>query len=268
MKSLFQLVIVQDIALEEAWDTLEANGVEILYGSEEDGQAVVFALLKDSSEVDSLLCISSCIPHELPQIDWAAQWAAHGQDFHDGYVHVDLTQYRGGAPLLKLEPGPGFGDLSHPTTRLTLQLLGKKLNKQSVIDIGCGSGVLSLAAAALGAETVYGVDIDSAALIHSRKNAILNQLEEKCHFCLPSDFSGLSNTPLMILMNMIQSEQQTAWNSLPMLHHHQPLVCITSGIPIEDREHYLKLTQTWQWFLEEEIEEDGWIVFYFTKINV
>ena len=79
----------------------------------------------------------------------------------------------------RLKPGGGFGDLSHPTTRLMLRMLAQIVAKQDVIDIGCGSGILSLAAAALGSPKVYGIDIEQEAVEHSRNNAIFNNLSEK-----------------------------------------------------------------------------------------
>ncbi len=110
-----------------------------------------------------------------------------------------------------MQPGPGFGDFSHPTTRLALQLLSRYLKEQCVIDIGCGSGILALAAATMGAQAVYGIDIDSKAIEHSIQNALLNRLEQQCTFCLANEFHWLpTSSPLLILMNMIQYEQKTA----------------------------------------------------------
>ncbi len=80
---------------------------------------------------------------------------------------------------LLLKPGPGFGDLSHPTTSLMLKLM--KLNLASmqagaVLDVGSGSGILALAASLLGSGDVAGIDIDREANRHARKNARLNCL--------------------------------------------------------------------------------------------
>lgn len=265
MKSLYCLSIAPSFPLEDAWNSLESGGIEILYGSEEEGQALLYAHLDSPSSIDCFTWVVSCTPYVLPTIDWEAQWAAHGQDFYDGYVHVDLAPFKSTAPTLKLKPGPGFGDLSHPTTRLTLHLLGHQLENQTVIDIGCGSGILTIAAAALGASKAYGIDIDPEALEHSRENALLNHLDKICHFYLPLDFTwnSSSNTPIF-LMNMIHSEQQTAWNSLSCLHQQKAQI-ITSGIRVEEREDYLQTTTRWNWFLEEVVEDKEWLAFRFVK---
>ena len=76
-----------------------------------------------------------------------------------------------------LDPGLAFGTGSHPTTRLCLQWLERELSPgASVIDYGCGSGILAIAAARLGAGQVIGIDIDAQALIAARDNAQRNQV--------------------------------------------------------------------------------------------
>jgi ribosomal protein L11 methyltransferase len=77
-----------------------------------------------------------------------------------------------------LDPGLAFGTGSHPTTRLCLQWLDQWLTPgQTVLDYGCGSGILAIAAAKLGASRVVGIDIDPQALQSSRANARINQVE-------------------------------------------------------------------------------------------
>lgn len=79
------------------------------------------------------------------------------------------------AIVVRLDPGLAFGTGTHPTTALCLQVLDSlPLAGRSVIDFGCGSGILGLAALKLGAATVLGVDLDPQALLATRDNAILN----------------------------------------------------------------------------------------------
>ncbi len=76
---------------------------------------------------------------------------------------------------IRLDPGLAFGTGTHPTTRLCLRWLDAHLEPgSSVIDYGCGSGILAIAAAKLGATTVVGVDIDEQALLAARRNALQN----------------------------------------------------------------------------------------------
>lgn len=80
---------------------------------------------------------------------------------------------------LTLDPGLAFGTGSHPTTKLCLAWLDENLRGgEDVLDYGCGSGILAIAASKLGARHVVGVDIDAQAVAASRENAMLNQCDE------------------------------------------------------------------------------------------
>jgi ribosomal protein L11 methyltransferase len=80
-------------------------------------------------------------------------------------------------PILRLDPGLAFGSGSHPTTRLCLAwLAGADLAGKRVLDFGCGSGILALAACLLGAAQVTAVDHDPQALVATRDNAAYNEV--------------------------------------------------------------------------------------------
>ena len=80
-----------------------------------------------------------------------------------------------------LDPGIAFGTGSHPTTRMCLQWLERRVSGgELVLDYGCGSGILAIAAMKLGAAHAYGVDIDPAAVAAARENARRNSVE--CEF--------------------------------------------------------------------------------------
>jgi len=86
------------------------------------------------------------------------------------------------AITLELDPGLAFGTGSHPTTRLCLQWLEASLRgAESVLDYGCGSGILAIAAVKLGAGVVVGVDVDAQAVTASRDNAERNRVLADFH---------------------------------------------------------------------------------------
>ena len=90
------------------------------------------------------------------------------------------------AVTMMLDPGLAFGTGTHPTTSLCLQWLdGTDLHGKSVIDYGCGSGILAIAAALLGAESVAAVDYDPQALEATRDNAAKNRVQERITPLLP-----------------------------------------------------------------------------------
>lgn len=84
---------------------------------------------------------------------------------------------------IKIDPGMAFGTGAHPSTQMCLDLLETVFDKhpatRSVIDIGCGSGILSVAALKLGAKFALGVDIDQAAITNSRENAENNGIDSE-----------------------------------------------------------------------------------------
>jgi ribosomal protein L11 methyltransferase len=84
------------------------------------------------------------------------------------------------AIIVRLDPGLAFGTGTHPTTALCLQMLDSlPLSGRSVIDYGCGSGILGIAALKLGADRVIAVDIDPQALLATRDNALRNGVSSK-----------------------------------------------------------------------------------------
>jgi ribosomal protein L11 methyltransferase len=84
------------------------------------------------------------------------------------------------AIVLVLDPGMAFGTGSHPTTRLCLEWLERNVTQGlSLLDYGCGSGILAIAAAKLGAQEVLGVDIDQQAVIAAEHNAERNEVSAR-----------------------------------------------------------------------------------------
>jgi ribosomal protein L11 methyltransferase len=187
-------------------------------------------------------------------IDWHQQWAKFAPNFEHGLSTVNLDPFE----RLLLAPGAGFGDLSHPTTRLMIELMKNRCEKQIVLDIGCGSGILTLAAARMGGAHAHGLDIDPLAIQHAQENQKLNRLTSTTSF----SYSWEKN-PTLVLMNMITSEQQAAWaqQKLPPT----PKTIIASGVLVSQREQYLTLASGWNWALLEERFDDGWLAFVFRR---
>ncbi|MCB1134928.1 MAG: 50S ribosomal protein L11 methyltransferase [Chlamydiia bacterium] len=236
---------------------MELGGV-FLYSTQTEADATELICQSSGSVLDVLkreFAIASAQPFELPDIDWESQWALHGQGYEEGLLHMRMSDY--GAAVLAdvyMRPGPGFGDLSHPTTRLCLRLMGSVVRGKRVLDIGCGSGVLSLAAAALGATAVQGIDIDPAAVEHARANAELGDWPCAIAF----DLVGSEQQADLILMNMIRSEQDLAWKDLA------PLM-ITSGIRTEEAQQYEAQWALRGWVSVGRMDEDGWCAFLMRK---
>jgi len=106
-------------------------------------------------------------------------WEDRWRDFHHGivvgrfWVGPPWEQVPAGVEAIVIDPGRAFGTGAHPTTRLTLELL-QELEPSSLLDVGCGSGVLSIAASKLGFRPVSGIDLDDAAVEATLANARAN----------------------------------------------------------------------------------------------
>jgi ribosomal protein L11 methyltransferase len=112
--------------------------------------------------------------------DWAERWKA----FHEPvlvaervFIRPPWAQRRDSALDLVIDPGQAFGTGAHPTTRLSLELLLSLPAEGSLADLGCGSGVLAIAAALLGFGPVTAVDNEPAALDATRANASVNGVQ-------------------------------------------------------------------------------------------
>lgn len=234
----------------------------VVLATEEDEEGTAFWL---QGKVDCnpfpFVLKSSFVSNE---IDWEAQWRDFSPHFKDGLFHLDFAEW-GESMTLLLKPGPGFGDLSHPTTRLMMQLMmkeKKRLRQSHVLDVGSGSGVLALTAALLGAKEVLGIDIDPDANRHARSNARLNDL--KVRFVLPGK-QAFATPPRyrLILINMIFQEQQQAMMHLPIST--EGAYCFSSGILDEQKSSYITWMQELGFELLETLQEEKWLGFIFRK---
>ena len=117
----------------------------------------------------------------IPDENWMEAWKVHYKPIPVG-KHLIIVPAWLDSPdesriSIKIDPGMAFGTGTHPTTQLCLELLEPNIPKGGqVIDVGCGSGILSIAALKLGADFALGVDIDEASVKASRENANANSI--------------------------------------------------------------------------------------------
>jgi ribosomal protein L11 methyltransferase len=155
---------------------------------------------------------------------------------------------------LKLDPGLAFGTGSHPTTRLCLRWLDAQLAPgQTLLDYGCGSGILAIAAVKLGAGLVDGVDIDPQAVASSRDNAMLNAV--RARFCLPHELgaahydvvvANILTNPLKAMAPMLAGRVRGSGR------------LVLSGILLEQAQDVIDLYTEWFDF-EPTAADEGWV---------
>jgi ribosomal protein L11 methyltransferase len=117
---------------------------------------------------------------ELAETDWAEAWKQHYHLLRIGQRLVIVPAWESYDPapaeiVIRLEPGMAFGTGLHPTTRLCLEAIEQRLSPgKTVLDVGTGSGLLSIAAAKLGVRSVLAVDADPQAVAVAQQNILLN----------------------------------------------------------------------------------------------
>ncbi|EKP0311402.1 50S ribosomal protein L11 methyltransferase [Aeromonas veronii] len=129
---------------------------------------------------------------QLEDKDWVREWMDHFHPMQFGERLWICPSWRDvpnpDAVNVMLDPGLAFGTGTHPTTALCLQWLdGLDLSGKTVVDFGCGSGILGIAALKLGAARVIGIDIDPQAIQASRDNAARNGVADQIELYLPAD---------------------------------------------------------------------------------
>lgn len=135
------------------------------------------------------------VPYQVELLedkDWVREWMEHFHPMQFGERLWICPSWRDvpdpNAVNVLLDPGVAFGTGTHPTTALCLQWLdGLDLTDKTIVDFGCGSGILAIAALKLGAKRVIGIDIDPQAIEASLDNARRNGVEDRIELYLPKD---------------------------------------------------------------------------------
>ncbi|EGU59637.1 ribosomal protein L11 methyltransferase [Vibrio nigripulchritudo ATCC 27043] len=159
-----------------------------LYDAEIDAKQVL-------AQISASGLLEEGFAHKVEQLeekDWEREWMENFHPMQFGKRLWICPSWRDipdpTAVNVMLDPGLAFGTGTHPTTSLCLEWLdGLDLEGKTVIDFGCGSGILAIAAIKLGASKVIGIDIDPQAIQASRANAERNGVAEQLELFLPQD---------------------------------------------------------------------------------
>ena len=129
--------------------------------------------------------ISEIKEREVEEEDWESNWKEYFHPIRVGSKLVICPTWRShkvseSDVLIKLDPGMAFGTGHHPTTRMCMELLESLISGgEKVIDVGCGSGILSLSAVKLGAQEVLGLEIEERSAVIAIENCELNDISSK-----------------------------------------------------------------------------------------
>lgn len=168
-----------------------------------------------------------------------------------------------GEQIIELDPGMAFGTGSHATTRGCIKLMQKYLDDKadtSVLDVGCGSGILGIVAALIGCDNVYGIEIDPDAVNAAKENVIRNGLSDKVKIAEGDLTKGVDFEADIVVANLTVNliEMLTA-DVKKHLKKGGKYIC--SGILAEQKEQALGIMKENGLAVIDEIIEGDWYTF-------
>ncbi len=178
-----------------------------VYISPEENPAESIAFLRErlasegvENEINTLCCNEE---------DWRNNWRQYFFPIPVGEKLLIRPTWRDevdpeGRVVINIDPGLAFGTGNHETTRLCLSELEKHISEgTTVLDVGTGSGILSIASVLLGAERAFGVDIDPTAVRTAVENAELNKVQDKCTFVAGNLTDKVEGTYDVVVANIV-----------------------------------------------------------------
>ena len=262
---------------EEDWDYIDPElvkqdyeGVIIkAYFPEDENLPDKIQLVKDNIENipmrETGKALGSVTITEVYEEDWAEAWKKYYKPIKLGEKIVikptwEEYEKKEGEIVIELDPGMAFGTGTHETTMLCIEALEKYVNNNTfVYDVGCGSGILSIVSAKLGAKKVVGVDLDPLCVKISKENVSINRVENTVEILEGNLFDKFTEKADIIVCNII------AEVIIDMVKHLKKYlkddgVFIASGIIVEKKEKVKEeLVSNGFKMLEEKITND-WVL--------
>ncbi len=227
----------------------------------------------DSNTVSDLIISHAKLSHSqthwhvLEDKDWEREWMTHYHPIQCGdnfWICPSWTEPPDASAVnLQLDPGLAFGTGTHPTTFLCLQWLAQQdFHSKTVMDYGCGSGILGIAALLMGADSAIGVDIDPQALLASKENANRNNVAPNR---FPVFFPSKCPTELcnILFANILAGPLVELAEQLIALIKPGGTICL-SGV-LASQQKPLEEAYANSIIFSEPTEKDGWICLTGTK---
>ena len=258
-REIARIDLIDEDLLAKARDTALIH----LYISPEENPAEAVAFLRErlsacgiASEVDS---------NTVREEDWANNWKKYFKPLPVGEKLLICPSWEtadnpDGRAVLSIDPGMAFGTGGHDTTRLVLETLEKHITPGcDFLDIGCGSGILSIAACLLGAGTALGIDIDALAVKTAIENGELNGLTAPKYDIRLGDLAkDVSGTYPVIAANIVADAIIALSPAVPALLA-QGGVYIVSGIIATREQDVLTALAACGFAVAERYEHGGWL---------
>lgn len=204
----------------------------------------------------------------IPDQDWMDAFRRHFTTLRVGKRFVVVPSWQDFAPapedlLITLDPGQAFGTGDHPTTRMCIELLeSAEVAGKRVLDVGCGTGILSIAAVLLGASEVAGGDIDALSIEVARENMVQNGVSFRAE--VAAGLAGFGREWDVVVSNIV---------SATLIHLAQDIAVATrpggrwmlSGVIHDNWPDVLSAAQAAGFALREKREDEQWVAAVFQK---
>ena len=250
-----------DMIDEELLKKDRTKGIIHVYISPEDSPAEAIAFLSERYN-------AAGIAHEITTSDcamedWINNWKQYFKPIPVGeHLLIRPTWEKDfpvrGRKVLKLDPGLAFGTGTHETTRLCLELIEDYLRPQmNILDVGCGSGILSVAALLLGGVAATGVDIDELAVKTAVENARLNGVEDRFTAIAGNLTDKVEGSYHMVLANIVADAVIELTETIQDYMYCDSLY-IVSGI-IDTREQDVMNAMAGRFDVIDRRSDNGWV---------
>jgi len=204
-------------------------------------------------------------PHYETEIianqDWHLNWQKHFKPFQlspNIAIYPYWKTYKGSeAVRIAIKPGMAFGTGTHPTTKLTLLMMEKHLKPgMTVLDAGCGTGILTIAALKMGAKFVQAWDIDPFVEDNFREHMELNHIHDRYSLTI-GDITKNGDLSVDLIVSNIERKPNLALLANIQSHGKRPL-CIFSGILKDEYDIFKMNVLNYRLILDDEIFQDDW----------
>lgn len=258
-----------DLIDEELLEKDRTKAIVHVYISPEENPAEAVAFLRErySAEgIENEIDLNQC-----KNEDWENNWK---QYFHPIPVGEKLLirptwedEFEAGdRKVLNIEPGLAFGTGSHETTRLCLETLEKHIHEgTTVLDIGCGSGILSIASLLLGAEKAVGVDIDALAVKTAIENGEVNNFREPEYTILQGNLTDKVNGKFDVVVANIVADVIIMFCKDVASFMKDDALFITSGIIDTREQDVIDAFNKYGFEIKARHTKGGWVCFECVK---
>ena len=208
----------------------------------------------------------------LDEEDWAENWKKYYEPTritHDLTIVPSWTDYEPttGEKVIRLDPGMAFGTGTHPTTKMSLFALSQVLRGgETVLDVGTGSGVLSIASSLLGAKEIYAYDLDEVAVRVAQENIDLNSNTDNIHVSANDLLNGITQEADVIVANILADILVNLVEDAYRLVKDKGYL-IMSGIIAYKLDMVVAATQEAGFFLETHLIQCEWNALVFKKTD-